>query len=121
MPAKKKLGILLSGRGSNFEAILESIKAGRIPNAEIAIVISNRAEAGGIEAARRRGLETRVIPSAGKSREQHDAEVAAGLQEKKIDLICLDGDMGLFLPWFVEQFPRGILNIHPLLLSAFSR
>lgn len=119
MAAKKKLGILLSGRGSNFEAIADSIQGGRIPGAEIAIVISNRANAPGIEAARRRGLEARVVPSQGKTREQHDAEVAALLKEKKVDLVCLAGYMRLLSPWFVEQFPHAILNIHPSLLPAF--
>ena len=119
MAAKKKLGILLSGRGSNFEAIANSIEAGRIPKAEIAVVISNRAEAPGIDSARRRGLDARVIASKGKSREQHDAEVVAVLRQKNVDLICLAGYMRLLSPWFVEQFPRAILNIHPSLLPAF--
>ena len=115
----KKLGILLSGRGSNFEAIAESISAGRIANAEIALVISNRAEAGGIESARRRGLPTLVISSKGKAREAHDAEVVTALKEKKVDLVCLAGYMRLLSPWFVQQFPQKILNIHPSLLPAF--
>lgn len=114
----KKLGILLSGRGSNFEAIADSVAAGRI-RAQIAVVISNREEAPGIEAARRRGLEGRVILSKGKTREQHDAEVAAALQEAQVDLICLAGYMRLLSPWFVRQFPNRILNIHPSLLPAF--
>ena len=114
----KNLGILLSGRGSNFEAIAESVAAGRI-RAQIAVVISNRAEAPGIESARRRGLDARVIPSKGKQREQHDAEVVAALEEKKVDLVCLAGYMRLLSPWFVRQFPNRILNIHPSLLPAF--
>jgi phosphoribosylglycinamide formyltransferase-1 len=114
----KNIGILLSGRGSNFEAIADSVAAGRI-RAQIAVVISNRAEAPGIESARRRGLDARVIPSKGKPREQHDAEVAAVLQEKKVDLVCLAGYMRLLSPWFVRQFPNQILNIHPSLLPAF--
>ena len=114
----KKLGILLSGRGSNFEAIADSVAAGRI-RAQIAVVISNREEAPGIEAARRRGLEARVILSKGKTRERHDAEVAAALQEAQVDLICLAGYMRLLSPWFVRQFPNRILNIHPSLLPAF--
>ena len=114
----KNLGILLSGRGSNFEAIADSVAAGRI-RAHIAVVISNRAEAPGIESARRRGLDARVIPSKGKQREQHDAEVVAALQEKKVDLVCLAGYMRLLSPWFVRQFPNRILNIHPSLLPAF--
>ena len=119
MPEKKRIGILLSGRGTNFEAIADSVAAGRIPNAEIAIVISNRAEALGIESAKLRGLETRVISSKGKERQAHDAEVVAALKEKKVDLVCLAGYMRLLSPWFVQQFPQRILNIHPALLPAF--
>jgi phosphoribosylglycinamide formyltransferase 1 len=115
----KSLGILLSGRGSNFVAIADSIDAGRIPNARIAIVISNRADALGIAAARQRGLLTATIPSKGRSREEHDREVVAALQEHKVDLICLAGYMRLLSPWFVRQFPQRILNIHPSLLPAF--
>ena len=114
----KNLGILLSGRGSNFEAIADSVAAGRI-RANIAVVISNRAEAPGIESARRRRLDARVIPSKGKPREEHDAEVVAVLKEKEVDLVCLAGYMRLLSPWFVRQFPNGILNIHPSLLPAF--
>jgi len=119
MTTKKKLGILLSGRGSNFEAIASSVSAGRIANAEIAIVISNRAEAPGIESARRRGLPTLVVPSKDKERQAYDAEIAAILKEKQVDLICLAGYMRLLSPWFVQQFPNRILNIHPSLLPAF--
>ncbi|MCI0349968.1 MAG: phosphoribosylglycinamide formyltransferase [Acidobacteriales bacterium] len=119
MADKKKLGILLSGRGTNFVAIAESIQAGRIPHTEIAVVISNRAEAPGIETARRLNLDARVIPGKGKTREQHDAEVVAVLREKKVDLVCLAGYMRLLSPWFVQQFPQAILNIHPSLLPAF--
>jgi len=115
----KNLGILLSGRGSNFVAIADSIDAGRIPNARIAIVISNRSDAPGIEAARKRGLKTLMIPSKGKDRETHDREVVAALKQEKVDLICLAGYMRLLSPWFVQQFPRRILNIHPSLLPAF--
>jgi phosphoribosylglycinamide formyltransferase-1 len=120
MAEKKRIGILLSGRGTNFEAIAASVAAGRIPNAEIALVISNRGEALGIESAKRRGLETRVIPSKGKERQTHDAEVVAALKEKKVDLVCLAGYMRLLSPWFVQQFPQRILNIHPALLPAFA-
>jgi phosphoribosylglycinamide formyltransferase-1 len=117
--AMKSLGILLSGRGSNFVAIADSIDAGRIPNARIAIVISNRADAPGIATARQRGLNALVIPSKGKDREAHDREVVAALKESKVDLVCLAGYMRLLSPWFVQQFPRRILNIHPALLPAF--
>ncbi len=119
MVPKKKLGILLSGRGSNFEAIAGSVSAGRIANAKIAIVISNRAEAPGIESARKRGLPALVVPSKGKERQAYDAEIAAILKEKQVDLICLAGYMRLLSPWFVQQFPNRILNIHPSLLPAF--
>jgi phosphoribosylglycinamide formyltransferase-1 len=115
----KFLGILLSGRGSNFVAIADSIDAGRIPHAGIAVVISNKADAPGIVTARERGLTALVIPSKGKSREQHDREVVCALQQHKVDLICLAGYMRLLSPWFVQQFPRQILNIHPSLLPAF--
>src|ERR1700732_885973 len=115
----KSLGILLSGRGSNFVAIADSIDAGRIKNAGIAVVISNRADAPGGAAARQRGLHTLVIPSKGKAREEHDREVVAALQRHQVDLICLAGYMRLLSPWFVQQFPRRILNIHPSLLPAF--
>jgi phosphoribosylglycinamide formyltransferase-1 len=114
----KQLGILLSGRGSNFAAIAENINKGLIP-ARIAIVISNRAEAPGIEHARSLGLNALVIPSKGKVREQHDAEVIAALQAAKVDLICLAGYMRLLSPAFVRAFPHRILNIHPSLLPAF--
>ena len=119
MATKKKIGILLSGRGTNFEAIAESVAGGRIPQGEIAIVISNRPEARGLEIAKQRGLHAVCIPSQGKTREQHDAEVAAALKAKQVDLICLAGYMRLLSPWFVQQFPQRILNIHPALLPAF--
>ena len=115
----KNLGTLLSGRGSNFVAIADSIEAGRIPGARIAIVISNRTDAPGIETARKRGLNALVIPSKGREREAHDREVVAALQEHKVDLVCLAGYMRLLSPWFVQQFPHRILNIHPSLLPAF--
>jgi len=116
---KSKLGVLLSGRGSNFLAIADSIDAGRIPNAEIAIVISNKEDAPGLAAAKKRGLDARLIPSKGKSREQHDAEMTQALREKDVDLICLAGYMRLLSPEFIRAFPHKILNIHPSLLPAF--
>jgi phosphoribosylglycinamide formyltransferase 1 len=115
----KQLGILLSGRGSNFEAIARNVASEKIPDARIAIVISNRTDAAGIETARRIGLETLVIPSKGKEREAHDREVVAALQQHRVDLVCLAGYMRLLSPWFVKQFPQRILNIHPSLLPAF--
>jgi phosphoribosylglycinamide formyltransferase-1 len=115
----KNLGILLSGRGSNFEAIAKNVASGKIPNARIAVVISNKPDAGGLEVAMRMGLETQIIPSKGKPREDHDREVVAALQRHQVDLVCLAGYMRLLSPWFVQQFPRHILNIHPSLLPAF--
>ena len=115
----KNLGILLSGRGSNFEAIARNVAMGQIPDARIAVVISNRADAGGLEIARRMNLNALVIPSKSKEREAHDREVVAALIEHKVDLICLAGYIRLLSPWFVKQFPQRILNIHPSLLPAF--
>lgn len=118
MPALKKLGILLSGRGSNFEAIADSIQAGRL-KAEIAIVISNRADAPGLESAKRRSLNAVLIASKGRVREEHDAEVVAALKQAQVDLICLAGYMRLLSPDFIRAFPNRIVNIHPSLLPAF--
>ncbi|MGA7632260.1 MAG: phosphoribosylglycinamide formyltransferase [Terriglobales bacterium] len=115
----KNLGILLSGRGSNFVAIADSIAAGRLPDARIVIVISNRDHAPGLETARQRGLKALAIVSKGKPREEQDREVVAALRQNQVDLICLAGYMRLLSPWFVQQFPAKILNIHPSLLPAF--
>jgi phosphoribosylglycinamide formyltransferase-1 len=116
---KKRIAVLLSGRGSNFEALADSVAAGRIPNAEIALVVSNREGAQGIEKARARGLETCVIPSKGLEREAYDKLVVAALKEKNVDLVCLAGYMRLLSAYFVAAFPGRILNIHPSLLPAF--
>jgi len=115
----KRIGVLLSGRGSNFEALAESVSAGRIPNAEIAIVVSNQPDALGLKKAEARGIPTRMIPSKGLQREAYDRQVAAVLQEHKVDLICLAGYMRLLSPYFVAAFPQKILNIHPSLLPSF--
>jgi phosphoribosylglycinamide formyltransferase 1 len=115
----KSLGILLSGRGSNFVAIADSIDAGRIPDALISVVIANKADAPGIATARERGLKALVIPSQGRPREEHDRAVVAALKQHGADLVCLAGYMRLLSPWFVQQFPHRILNIHPSLLPAF--
>ena len=116
---KKRIGVLLSGRGSNFEALADSVAAGRIPNAEIAIVISNRENAPGIEKARAREIPAQVIPSRGLEREPYDKLVIAALEEKKVDLVCLAGYMRLLSPAFVAAYRGRILNIHPSLLPAF--
>ena len=115
----RRIGVLLSGRGSNFEALAESCAAGRIPGAEIAVVISNQDGAPGILRAQARAIPARVIQSKGLQREVYDRQVAAVLQEYKVDLVCLAGYMRLLSPWFVAQFPQRILNIHPSLLPAF--
>jgi phosphoribosylglycinamide formyltransferase-1 len=115
----KRIGVLLSGRGSNFEALADSVTAGRIPHAEIALVISNREAAVGIERAKARGFAARVIPSKGLERETYDRLVVAALNEEKVDLVCLAGYMRLLSPYFVAAFPQRILNIHPSLLPSF--
>src|SRR5271168_1358043 len=115
----KRIGVLLSGRGSNFEALAESVSAGRIPGAEIAVVISNKPDAKGLERAKARNIPTRMIPSKGLQREAYDRQVVAVLQEYKVDLICLAGYMRLLSPYFVAAFPQRILNIHPSLLPSF--
>ena len=115
----KRIGVLLSGRGSNFEALADSIVTGRIPNAEISVVISNRPDAPGIERAKARNINAKVIPSKGLERETYDRQVVALLQESKVDLVCLAGYMRLLSPFFVAAFPNRILNIHPSLLPSF--
>lgn len=115
----KNLGILLSGRGSNFETIAKNIASGVIRNARIAAVISNKPDAKGLDTARRLGLNAISIPSKGKQREEHDREVVASLEQNKVDLVCLAGYMRLLSPGFVQQFPHRILNVHPSLLPAF--
>jgi phosphoribosylglycinamide formyltransferase 1 len=114
----KRLGILLSGRGSNFVAIADSVAAGHL-NAEIAVVISNRADAPGITAARQRGLKVAMLPSRGIDREEYDARLAAELDQAGVDLICLAGYMRLLSASFTRRYPLRILNIHPSLLPAF--
>jgi phosphoribosylglycinamide formyltransferase-1 len=115
----KRIAVLLSGRGSNFEALADGVAAGRIPNAEIAVVLSNREGAPGIDKAQQRKIMTRVIPSKGLEREAYDRLVVAVLRDQKIDLVCLAGYMRLLSPFFVASFPNRILNIHPSLLPSF--
>jgi phosphoribosylglycinamide formyltransferase 1 len=116
---KKRIGVLFSGRGSNFEALAESVAAGRIPNAEIVLALSNREDAPGIEKARARGIEALVISSRGLEREAYDKLVIAALQAKQVDLVCLAGYMRLLSPQFVAAYRNRILNIHPSLLPSF--
>jgi len=115
----KRIGVLLSGRGSNFEALADNVAAGRIPGAQIAIVVSNRDGAPGIDKAIQRGMATRVIPSKGLEREAFDRQIVKVLKEHEVDLVCLAGYMRLLSPYFVAAFPDRILNIHPSLLPAF--
>jgi phosphoribosylglycinamide formyltransferase 1 len=114
----KRLGILLSGRGSNFEAIANNVASGRL-EAEIAVVISNRSDAPGLEIARQRGLPTCLLPSKGSDREQYDRSVVAQLRDHAVELVCLAGFMRLLSPEFCRAYPQRILNIHPSLLPAF--
>jgi phosphoribosylglycinamide formyltransferase-1 len=116
---KHRLGVLLSGRGSNFLAIADAIEHGRLENTEIAIVISNVADAPGLDAARARGLHAVAIEPNGRKRAEHDAEIVAALRAAEVELVCLAGYMRLLSPEFVQAFPQRILNIHPSLLPAF--
>lgn len=114
----KNIGILLSGRGSNFEAIARNTACGKIP-AQIALVVSNREQAPGLEIARNMGLNTLCVPSKGKNREAYDQELVAALKYAQVDLVCLAGFMRMLSPVFIRAFPGRILNIHPALLPAF--
>lgn len=119
MSTSHRLGILLSGRGSNFIAIADSVAAGRIPNTEIGVVISNKADAPGLAAASARDLTALAIEAGGRKRAEHDAAIVAALREHRVDLVCLAGYMRLLSPSFIQAFPDRILNIHPSLLPAF--
>ena len=116
----KKLGILISGRGSNMVALADAVRAVRIPETEIALVISNIETAGGLAKAQERGIPTVVLNHRGKTREEHDRAMAAELRKHEVDLICLAGYMRLLSSWFIREFPQRILNIHPSLLPAFT-
>ncbi|HET7348275.1 MAG TPA: phosphoribosylglycinamide formyltransferase [Acidobacteriaceae bacterium] len=115
----QRLGILLSGRGSNFLAIADNLASGKLRGCEIAVVISNLADAPGLAAARERGLNAVAIEARGRKRAEHDQEIVATLREHQVDLVCLAGYMRLLSPGFVQAFPQRILNIHPSLLPAF--
>ncbi|HEY0460554.1 MAG TPA: phosphoribosylglycinamide formyltransferase [Pyrinomonadaceae bacterium] len=114
-----KIGILISGRGSNMAAIVKAVKSGQIPNSEVAVVISDKTSAEGLERAKQRGIETLVIPRKGRTREAHDAEIIAELNARRVDLVCLAGYMRLLSCDFVQAFANKIVNIHPSLLPAF--
>jgi phosphoribosylglycinamide formyltransferase-1 len=118
VPPSRRIGVLLSGRGSNFMAIADRIESGSL-DAEIALVISNKETAPGLAEARRRGLEAVYLPSAGRSREEFDQGAVDRLRERNVSLVCLAGFMRLLGPVFVRAFPNAILNIHPALLPAF--
>ncbi|HXG82914.1 MAG TPA: phosphoribosylglycinamide formyltransferase [Pyrinomonadaceae bacterium] len=114
-----KIGILISGRGSNMAAIVEAVKSGQIPNSETAIVISDKAEAKGLQKAKEREIETLVVARKNRTREEHDAEIITELKKRNVELVCLAGYMRLLSPEFIRAFPDRILNIHPSLLPAF--
>ncbi len=114
-----KIGILISGRGSNMAAIIEAVRSGQIPNSEVVVVISDKTSAEGLEKANARGIETVVVTRKGRSREEHDAEIIAELKQRGAELVCLAGYMRLLSGDFVAAFPNKIVNIHPSLLPAF--
>ena len=113
------IGILISGRGSNMLALVDAVKSGEIPASEVAVVISDRADAAGLEKAGERGVETVVVERHGRTREEHDAEIIAELQKRNVKLVCLAGYMRLLSPAFVAALPNKIINIHPSLLPAY--
>jgi phosphoribosylglycinamide formyltransferase-1 len=114
-----KVGILISGRGSNMVALVDAVKSGEIPDSEVAIVVSDKADAAGLAKARERGVETIVIERRGRPREEHDAEIVDELKKRGVALVCLAGYMRLLSPSFIQAFPKKIVNIHPSLLPAF--
>ena len=114
-----KIGILISGRGSNMAAIVEAVGSGAIPDSEVVVVISDKTRAEGLEKAKQRGIETIVVTRKGRAREEHDAEIIAELKRRGAELVCLAGYMRLLSSGFVAAFPNKIVNIHPSLLPAF--
>ena len=118
-PERVKLGVLISGRGSNMLALSDAVSEGRVPGAEVALVLSDREDAAGLGAARARGLETLAVPRRGRAREEHEREMVAALRGRGVSLVCLAGFMRLLSPAFVSAFAGRILNIHPSLLPAF--
>lgn len=114
-----KIGVLISGRGSNMVALVEAVQNGRIQDSEVAVVISDNPNAAGLQKARERGVETVVVERRGRKRAEHDAEIIAELKKQNVELICLAGYMRLLSPTFIEEFRGRIVNIHPSLLPAF--
>ncbi|MGH9945944.1 MAG: phosphoribosylglycinamide formyltransferase [Pyrinomonadaceae bacterium] len=114
-----KIGILISGRGSNMVAIVDAVNGGEIPASEVAVVISDKADAAGLAKATELGVETVVIERKGRTREEHDAEIIGELNKRGVELVCLAGYMRLLSPSFIQAFPNKIINIHPSLLPAF--
>lgn len=114
-----KLGILISGRGSNMVALVDAVKSGEIPGSEVAVVISDKVDAAGLVKAKRREVDTVVVERRGRARWEHDAEIIAELRKRGVELVCLAGYMRLLSPSFIEAFPDRIVNIHPSLLPAF--
>jgi phosphoribosylglycinamide formyltransferase-1 len=114
-----KIGILTSGRGSNMVALVDAVASGEIPDAEVAVVVSDQPSAAGLAKAADRGVETLVIEKSGRKRTEHDAEIVAALHQRGVELVCLAGYMRLLSPDFVRAFPNRILNIHPSLLPSF--
>ncbi|MEQ1643544.1 MAG: phosphoribosylglycinamide formyltransferase [Pyrinomonadaceae bacterium] len=114
-----KIGILISGRGSNMVALVDAVRSGEIPASEVAVVISDKTDAGGLAKARELGVESVVVERRGRSREEHDAEIISELTKRGVELVCLAGYMRLLSPSFVQAFPSRIINIHPSLLPAF--
>lgn len=114
-----KIGILISGRGSNMVAIVDAVRSGDVPSSEVVVVISDKADAAGLAKARERGVETVVVERNGRKRAEHDAEIISELKKRDVELVCLAGYMRLLSPDFVQAFPNKIINIHPSLLPAF--
>ena len=114
-----KIGILISGRGSNMVAIADAVSSGQIPDSEVAVIISDKAGAEGLQKAQARGIETLVVEKNGRKRVEHDAEIINELKRRNVELVCLAGYMRLLSPEFVQAYPNRILNIHPSLLPSF--
>lgn len=114
-----KIGILISGRGSNMSAIIDAVQSGPIPDSEVVVVISDKTSAEGLEKAKARGIETLSITRKGRARAQHDAEIIGELRKREVELVCLAGYMRLLSPDFIRVFPNQIINIHPSLLPSF--